>query len=343
MDFPGEKLVIKMWETLVDKGVGCLLQPWHEKRLGQIRNKIRSEEILMLADTERYVSEIKAGRAIYIEGSQIRLIDSKNIKTESLVENDSALNIPKLALRAIEIEKSEALRKEININKAILIAEDILAEDSQQPSNRKIEDDWLFSWRDYASNVSAVELQDLWGRILAGEIKSPGSYSLRALQFLKSLNKEEAEIISKVAQFVVDGAIYRKKIAFLEKKGIELSDLIFLQELGILSGVDKIGLTQTYISVKQDKLQVTLRSNNKAIMLKHEDVNKSVTPSVYLVSAIGKQIFGINKFKSDEAYLAAIAKEYAKQGFKVFIGDLEKATDSTEITSNIKEVIENIE
>lgn len=341
MDLPGEKLVIKMWETLVDKGVGCLLQPWHEKRVGQVRNKIRCEEILMLADAERYVSEIKAGRAIYIEDSQIKFIDSKNIKIELLDENDSALNIPKLALRAIEIEKSEALRKEININKAILIAEDILAEDSQKPSNRKIEDDWLFSWRDHASNVSVAELQDLWGRILAGEVKSPGSYSLRTLQFLKSLNKEEAEIISKVAQFVVDGTIHRKKEMFLENKGIKFSDLIFLQELGILSGVEALGMTRTYASTEQDKFQVALTSNNKVVFLEHEDVNKSVNSSVYLVSAIGKQIFGINKFKSDEAYLMAIAKEYVKQGYKVSIGDWEKITDSTGTISNSIEVIAN--
>lgn len=343
MDFPGEKLVIKMWETLAEKGVGCLLQPWHEKRLGQVRNKIRSEEILMLADAEKYASEIKAGRAVYIEGSQIKLVNSVNVKTESLDRVDPTINLPKLASRAIEIEKAEALRKEININKAILIAEDILAEDSQEPSNREIDDDWLFQWRDFAGKVSAKELQDLWGRILAGEVKNPGSYSFRTLEFLKSLNKEEAELISSVAQFVVGGTIFRNKEKFLESKGIKFSNLIFLQELGILSGVEAVGLIQNYASAEQDKFLVALTSNNKVVLLEHEDVNKTVKSSVYLVSAMGKQIFGINKFKSDEAYLMAIAQEYVKQGYNVSIGDWEIITDSTGNMSNSIEVIANIE
>ena len=38
MEFPGEKLVTKMWETLAEKGIGAALQPWHEKRLGEARN-----------------------------------------------------------------------------------------------------------------------------------------------------------------------------------------------------------------------------------------------------------------------------------------------------------------
>ncbi|MBT3436945.1 MAG: hypothetical protein HOH02_00715 [Oceanospirillaceae bacterium] len=49
MDYPGEKLLFKLWETLAEKGVGELLVPWQEKRLASARAEIRRNEILMIA------------------------------------------------------------------------------------------------------------------------------------------------------------------------------------------------------------------------------------------------------------------------------------------------------
>ena len=62
MDFPGEKLVIKLWETLAEKGVGSLLSPWHAKREGKVRNDLRRQELLMLAQAERDAADVRAGR-----------------------------------------------------------------------------------------------------------------------------------------------------------------------------------------------------------------------------------------------------------------------------------------
>ena len=47
--------------------------------------------------------------------------------------------------------------------------------------------------------MSSEELQTLWGRVLAGEIKSPGTFSLRTLEFLKNTSHEEALKIAKLA------------------------------------------------------------------------------------------------------------------------------------------------
>lgn len=43
MDIPGEKLVIKMWESLIDKGVGGVLQPWQERRVGECRLELKQK------------------------------------------------------------------------------------------------------------------------------------------------------------------------------------------------------------------------------------------------------------------------------------------------------------
>ena len=62
MDFPGEKLVIKLWETLAEKGLGSLLSPWQAGREGRSRNEIRQNEILMLAQAETDAADIRSGK-----------------------------------------------------------------------------------------------------------------------------------------------------------------------------------------------------------------------------------------------------------------------------------------
>jgi len=47
VDFPGEKLIIKMWETLTEKGVGGLLRPWQIRREGRTTTDVRKEELLV--------------------------------------------------------------------------------------------------------------------------------------------------------------------------------------------------------------------------------------------------------------------------------------------------------
>ncbi|MFZ4702978.1 MAG: DUF2806 domain-containing protein [Candidatus Methylumidiphilus sp.] len=73
--------------------------------------------------------------------------------------------------------------------------------------------------------------------MLAGEVKSPGNYSIRTLEFLRGLSKEEAEIISKMAGYVIQDRI-----------------IIF----GILNGLEKF-INITNLDEYLDKQGITTR------------------------------------------------------------------------------------
>lgn len=194
MELPLEKLVIKMWDTLLDKGIGTLLTPWNIKREGQARIEVRQRELLVLAQTEMDVAEIRSGRKqMQKDGTLLLTSNTNNI----FIENEGQINPQREStLELLEmVKKSETAaviensRREINTTKAILYAEEQLAGDSQEPPSREVEDDWLFAWREYSGRVAAEDLQRLWGSVLAGEVKSPGKYSMRTLEVLKTLSK----------------------------------------------------------------------------------------------------------------------------------------------------------
>lgn len=338
MDYPGEKLLLKMWETLAEKGIGSLLAPWHEKRMAEARAETRRKEMLILAQAEIEVDLIKSGKSSFQLKPEVRLLNapSENIDAQGRIE--PTIDLTGLATAVSNNDFFESVRKEANVAKSILIAEDILGQDQQEPSETPIDDDWIYSWRDYAGRVSSEELQDLWGRILAGEVKQPGTYSMRTLEFLKGLSKSEAELISKAARFVIDGRIYREKEKFLEGEGIYFSSLLYLQDIGILSGVEALGLTTTYKTQDQNKYFKGLIASNKIILIEHEDKNKTVEANVYLLTRVGAEILRLASFGVHADYLDSVAKDYAKKGFNVKTADFVQQTENSGRYFNAKEV-----
>lgn len=72
----------------------------------------------------------------------------------------------------------------------------------QQVSDKDVDKGWIFQFFDYAQQVCDEDMQVLWGKILAGETSQPGSFSKRTLNFLKTIDKEEAEQFTEYCRFL---------------------------------------------------------------------------------------------------------------------------------------------
>lgn len=330
IDFPGEKLVIKLWETLADKGMGALLKPWQENREGKVRLELRKAELMMLAQAEVDANDIRAGRKRLTPENSLELLPSP---TETPLAVTDGANGPNITFDCVvdvayRTQVADAAKSEINISKAILKAEESLASDSQEPPEHEIEDDWISSWREYAGRVSTEDLQQLWGKVLAGEVKAPGTYSLRTLEFMKGLSRAEAEKISTLAQFVVERNILKTSPELFAAKGITFDFLFDMQELGIIKGVDSIGLTTTFGTNDSASYLKVLRFNGKAILIRHEDPKKPLAIETYILTSIGAQILALGSFTPNMEYVKQTGQWIAKQGFKVVGGDWLQATES---------------
>lgn len=333
MEFFGEKLVIKLWETLAEKGVGSLLSPWQTGRDGKARNNLRREELLMLAQAEVDAADIRAGRKCLEKNGSLRLLTNKQSvdgTTEPHIVGriEPTISLQSLAEVSIRNSATDEARREINTSKAVIYAEEVLSNDPQTPPDRSIDDDWIFTWRDYAGGVSTEDLQQLWGKVLAGEVKSPGSYSLRTLEFLRGLSKDEAEHISKLASFVIEGRIVRSLKQHLEAQGVTFGLLLAMQELGLLSGVEAVGLNTQYKSSVSERFTLALRSNGKVLVVENDDPSKVLKLEVYLLTGVGNQLLGLGSFPANLDYLRLAGKEIIKQGFTVQLADWVQTTEN---------------
>jgi hypothetical protein len=240
---------------------------------------------------------------------------------------EPSLDLGSLTTAAIVDNTTRAARSEINASKAVIHAEDQLAADQQTPPDRLVDDDWIFTWRDYAGRVSNEDLQRLWGSVLAGEIKSPGAYSIRTLEFLRALSKEEAEKISKLARFAVEGRIIRTQQKHLDEQGVTFNLLLQMQDLGIVSGVEAVGLNTTFRSLAPDRFVHALRSHKKALIVEHNDVTHELKLEVYRVTSVGAQLLALGYFEPDVEYLRQIGQSIAAQGFTVQLADWRQTSE----------------
>lgn len=96
-----------------------------------------------------------------------------------------------------------------------------------------INDDWMNAFLRYAEDASSEQLQQLWGRVLAGEVRRPGSFSRRTLRFMADLDKDVAVLCEAVA-----GRVFRDLLIAGPdwNAGPNLDKALALQALGLVAG-----------------------------------------------------------------------------------------------------------
>lgn len=326
----GSKLLTKMWETTAERGIGGLFKPWQMRREGVATIELRRKEMLVLAQTEKDIEKIKKGEAIVAldDISNPKLISMKETNKENIVDKiEPNLDITFLMQNTRNHLITQEIQKEINVTKSLLVAEQELLNDYSEPPEEDIENDWLDRWRDNAANTSSEQLQELWGRVLAGEVKSPGRYSLRTLDFIKNLTQREALKLERLFSFsFMNGIIRNEKCEFEGEylnKELNYNFLSEMQSLGIISGVDTLGATITFSTTNREYYEryYIYNKNKKVLCVTSENINKQLTLWSLPLTPLGIELQSLCSSEIDCKYIEFIVNIIKKQGFNVTIGD----------------------
>ena len=328
MQAPGEELLGKFWDTLADKGIGKLFSPWQIRREGRAHADTRAYELRLLAQAEADADDLRTGRKrLHQNGVTLLPGPSETNCTGQDGRTEPILGVAQLAATGIAQNTASAARSEINASRAILFAEEKLVGSSQNGQqatsspNQEIDDDWLFNWREQVGRVSNEDLQRLWGSVLAGEFLNPGQYSLRTLDFLRTLSRSEAELISKLGPVAMGNRIFRFDTDFLSERGLHFGVLLKLQQLGILSGVEAIGMQAIVKTVYPGRFMQVLICGNKALIIEREAEEPKLQFNAFFVTDLGTQILSLGSFEPDIEYLTIVGKIIASKGFTVSVAD----------------------
>jgi hypothetical protein len=151
-----------------------------------------------------------------------------------LAASDDAV-VGRAAYALLAKEYRHQLNKETVAFKTLEHLEEKTGPNAEEPqSQTPVDDDWLNVFEKHAENASSERLQDMWSRVLAGEIRKPGTFSLKTLSFISELDQRIASTFEQYADAIIQNDFIPQ---FDTISGKIFDDLMQLQEFGLISGV----------------------------------------------------------------------------------------------------------
>jgi hypothetical protein len=139
---------------------------------------------------------------------------------------------PALVRRAAEAFIAKEIGHQHNRESVAIKAIEHLKE-TPDAQTTKPDDDWLNMFARHAQEASSDRMQDIWSKILAGQLRTTNAFSLQTLRFVSELDESTAKLFEKWSAHVNSGGL----IAFPPKSGTDFGELIQLEDFGLLTGV----------------------------------------------------------------------------------------------------------
>jgi hypothetical protein len=233
-----------------------------------------------------------------------------------------SLDTAKLLRQADRDGAMRAVRRDLAIRHiAILAEEECRNLPLEKVSKAMVDPDWLVRWRDGAQDAVSVQLKRYWARLLTGEVLKPSTYSVRTMEFLRTISRADLEMINLCARLCFDGFIYRNPGNYFSAD-LHLPMFEQLEELGVLRGV--YGRPESWLmrSSTTEGFSAMLGCSSKAIFVEGGSAEDDFRLPVYRLTRFGREVFSLCRVDADSAYLLAVANELKKMGFSVRLGDL---------------------
>lgn len=198
-------------------------------------------------------------------------------------------------------------------------------------SEEPVDEDWINRFFNIAEDISNEEMQGLWGRILAGEIKRPKSYSLRTLELLKNLSKHEAETFMKFASLAISSngvsfILNFKNEELLEKEyGLNFNERLLLEELGFLTAND---LQFKILATKDQKSHLYFILGNSIVLLEKPANQPEQQLQVLVFTKIGQELLELVRATPKFEYVKLLASKIRKEGYSIKHGIILKRFDN---------------
>lgn len=168
-----------------------------------------------------------------------------DVRRTARAQGDAAVILAEAEARRSEIALRAAQRlldveemRQRNIESIAAVAAEQL---SEAVSDAPVNPDWAARFFREAQDVSNEQMQQIWGKLLAGEVEKPGSFSARTLSVVSNLSSDEAKQFGNVCGLV--SKIHRHGLAtfltdvngsFAKSKGLSYDSFEVLQAAGLV-------------------------------------------------------------------------------------------------------------
>ncbi|MFT5757334.1 MAG: putative repeat protein (TIGR03899 family) [Alteromonadaceae bacterium] len=189
----------------------------------------------------------------------------------------------------------------------------------------RADQDWFNSFTVLAEDISNRTMQDLWAKILAGEIAQPGSFSLKSLKVFRNMSINEAKLLAKACSIaskdpskknvrIISGAYQTPGFFNMFNKNRDIK--INLNQFG-LSYAELLALAENELIFIQETESNTLLKieqlhfNFNGLPITFTPLKNNCVVNFYKFTSIGSELAALIADNPNNDYLSALKNEFS--------------------------------
>jgi hypothetical protein len=177
-------------------------------------------------------------------------------------------------------------------------------------------EDWLNVFERFAEDASTERMQGLWGRVLAGEIRRPGKFSLRTLRFLSEFSQSDAVLFAEICESAFGDMLLKSLVK--PEGSSDIQHLMQLEAAGLITGAIGLGLKLTLTSDAAGHF--FLREQNLHLVFRGEP-NTSIELSCLSLTPMGVEVMSLIPNRDPRSAMRRVAQSAKSSQIKAaFIG-----------------------
>ena len=278
--------------------------------------------------------------AAYLEGkaaekraeteARVKIIEASADKIASQLDVD-----PSYAKAAVKKFDQKIIREQVNVDSIVQMATKQIAEEAEVKETDKeakpIDNDWLSQFEEEACKRTSEQMQELFAKVLAGEIKQPSTFSIKSIRILGNMDQRAATLFQnfcslsvslKIANIILDKRVVSMGNAgnnSLQKYGFGFGSLNVLQEHGLIIS-DYNSYYDYQASIIEDAhvaLPFAFMNNYWGFMLKNNKPKNEIRVHGVALSESGKELSQIVSTKNDNNYAADLTAYFNSQNLDI--------------------------
>jgi len=308
-DIAGISEPLKRLIEVVAEGIGGVSRPILTRKNADAKAYEIRKLAEAIADNQKLLGPVK--------------YDNGEIVIES-GQGKGSLELPEATLdsRVVSRMAYQEAKRQSNLERITQYAAEDFDGTEEMGSDRP-DSDWTARFFRIAEDITTEQMQALWGKVLAGEVKRPGSFSLRTLDILKNISQKEAETFVRIARV----AFLTSKKVFIpnpdngkflkEHFDIGFLDLFLLREIGLLAPSD---LEFHLVPIEKDT-QSSFTCGSTCVLVNRPAGTPKQRVNAVVFTGIGKQLLHlVERVPADPQYIAKFASSFQTVGVVVQSG-----------------------
>jgi hypothetical protein len=187
---------------------------------------------------KKLIEAIASGIGVLYEPTRIRRRASAEAEAQIILAH-AEIQKSELARRAAQRVGFQEMSRQANIDAVVDGAFRQLPESS---SDTPVPADWISRFFDDCKDVSDIDMQQLWSRLLAGEVARPGTFSSRTLTLLRQMEPDDADRLVRALSLSWQHSTGERFIirplsgfnTFYSRFGLYWSNVLALASLGLI-------------------------------------------------------------------------------------------------------------